>query len=406
MLNTNKLILAHYKIRVLVLWFCIITLGFSATRPVAVMSKVIGDVKVDPVTDPGWRSATWGGKLFDGDQLQTGEASFSSIMFLDRSLVKIRANSKFTIKSKRTVKRELDTEINMKVGELNLTATKGSQFKIHTPTSVASVKGTELNLLVNEDGTSVLTVIEGTVVFMNEMGEVLATEMTTSISSANEAPSEPKEIQKNELPTWVGKVKEEWRLNLSPDKPGGKDVGKPFNLQITVEDAKDGKMSLDYNNEVNLSSSGAEFVFSVDGGQNWTPDAVVKLTKGRGVIKGKSIASGKSTLAVSGGSSSPGELSISTKQQETSKTKTEQALEKVDPGLTETLAGKRIMASWVSKGTGSFESIIEAINSGTMEVTSKDVIENPDGTIRVILRVNFVEGSNSGEEESDQENEF
>ena len=130
------------------------------------------------------------------------------------------------------------------------------------------------------------------------------------------------------------------------------------------------------------------------------------MTKGRGVIKGKSIVSGKSTLAVSGGSSSPGELSISTKQQETSKTKTEQALEKVDPGLTETLAGKRIMASWVSKGTGSVESIIEAINSGTLEVTSKDVIENQDGTIRVILRVNSVEGSNSGEEESDQENEF
>jgi uncharacterized protein YtpQ (UPF0354 family) len=111
-------------------------------------------------------------------------------------------------------------------------------------------------------------------------------------------------------------------------------------------------------------------------------------------------------LPVSGGSSSPGELSISTKQQETSKTKIEQALEKVDPELTETLAGKRIMASWVSKGTGSVESIIEAINSGTLEVTSKDVIENQDGTIRVILRVNSVEGSNSGEEESDQENEF
>ena len=31
-----------------------------------------------------------------------------------------------------------------------------------------------LNKLVNEDGTSVLTVIEGTVEFMNEMGKVLA----------------------------------------------------------------------------------------------------------------------------------------------------------------------------------------------------------------------------------------
>ena len=96
---------------------------------------------------------------------------FSSIMFLDRSLVKIRENSKFTIKSKRTIKRELNTEINLKVGELNLKATKGSKFKIQTPTSVASVKGTELNLLVRDDGTTILTVIEGTVAFLNEMGE-------------------------------------------------------------------------------------------------------------------------------------------------------------------------------------------------------------------------------------------
>ena len=103
--------------------------------------------------------------------------------------------------------------------------------------------------------------------------------MTISRSSVNEAPSEPKEIPKNELPTWVGKVKENWRLNLSPDKPGKKEVGKPFNLQINVEDAKDGKMALDYNNEVNLSSSGADFVFSVDGGQSWTsPISFIKAT--------------------------------------------------------------------------------------------------------------------------------
>ena len=173
----------------------VVSIGQSSTRPVAVMSKIIGDVKVDPVTQPGWKSAEWGEKLFNGDKLKTGQESFSSIMFLDRSLVKIRENSKFTIKSKRTIKRELNTEINLKVGELNLKATKGSKFKIQTPTSVASVKGTELNLLVKDDGTTILTVIEGTVAFLNEMGEILATEMTTSIASVGESPSIPITIE-------------------------------------------------------------------------------------------------------------------------------------------------------------------------------------------------------------------
>mgnify|MGYP000591936887 CR=1 FL=1 len=117
-------------ILILIMSLSVVSIGQSSARPVAVMSKIIGDVKVDPVTQPGWKSAEWGEKLFNGDKLKTGQESFSSIMFLDRSLVKIRENSKFTIKSKRTIKRELNTEINLKVGELNLKATKGSKFKM------------------------------------------------------------------------------------------------------------------------------------------------------------------------------------------------------------------------------------------------------------------------------------
>ena len=93
-------------ILILIVSLSVVSIGQSSTRPVAVMSKIIGDVKVDLVTQPGWKSAEWGEKLFNGDKLKTGQESFSSIIFLDRSLVKIRENSKFTIKSKRTIKRD------------------------------------------------------------------------------------------------------------------------------------------------------------------------------------------------------------------------------------------------------------------------------------------------------------
>ena len=125
-----------------------INVMFAVTRPVAVLNKVIGEVKIDMVTNPGWQAASIGGKLANGDKLETGTASFGSIMFLDRSMIKVRENTKFTVKSKRTVKRELETDINVAVGEMNIKTTTGSKFKIQTPTSVASVKGTELNLMV------------------------------------------------------------------------------------------------------------------------------------------------------------------------------------------------------------------------------------------------------------------
>ena len=381
-------------ILILIVSLSVVSIGQSSTRPVAVMSKIIGDVKVDLVTQPGWKSAEWGEKLFNGDKLKTGQESFSSIIFLDRSLVKIRENSKFTIKSKRTIKRELDTEINLKVGELNLKVSKGSKFKIQTPTSVASVKGTELNLLVRDDGTTILTVIEGTVAFLNEMGEILATEMTTSIASVGESPSIPITIEKKALPTWGKKVKEDWKLNLIPDKPGKKDVGEPFNIQISVEDSKEGKTGLGFNQEVNLYSSGAGFVFSVDGGQSWASTAVLKLNKGKGIIKGKGISFGKTSLTVSGGNSIPGKLTVSLKRSKKAMSKIEgrasAAIKKIDPELAEKLAGKKMKSSKITKGAGSVESVLEAIESGQLEVTSKEIIENPDGTVQVILKVKSI----------------
>ena len=103
-----------------------INVMFAVTRPVAVLNKVVGEVKIDMVTNPGWQAASLGGKLANGDKLETGSASFGSIMFLDRSMIKVRENTKFTVKSKRTVKRELETNINVAVGEMNVKSATGS----------------------------------------------------------------------------------------------------------------------------------------------------------------------------------------------------------------------------------------------------------------------------------------
>ena len=154
------------------------------------------------------------------------------------------------------------------------------------------------------------------------------------------------------------------------------------------------KTGLDFNEEVNLSSSGAGFVFSVDGGQSWASAAVLKLNKGKGIIKGKGISFGKTSLTVSGGNSIPGKLTVSLKRSKKAMSKIEgrasAAIKKIDPELAEKLFGKKMKNSKITKGAGSVESVLEAIESGQLEVTSKEIIENPDGTVQVILKVKSI----------------
>ena len=373
-----------------------INVMFGVTRPVAVLNKVIGEVKIDMVTNPGWQAASLGGKLANGDKLETGTASFGSIMFLDRSMIKVRENTKFTVKSKRTVKRELETDINVAVGEMNIKTTTGSKFKIQTPTSVASVKGTELNLRVEKDGTTHLTVLEGTVEFMNELGVILATEMTTSVSRAGESPSQPISVPQKAVPSWQKKTKEEWKLKLSPDKPGGKDIGEPFNIQINAKDSE-GNNALDYGGEVTIAGKDGVQV-SGDGGQSWVSEVSIKMNKGKGVLKAKGTEVGKRVVVVTGENASPGKLVVNMKRSKEAmnkiNSKASKALGKIDPSLADKIAGKTLKGSSISKGSGNTEDIFDQLLNGLLQLSGEpEVVENPDGSVKVIMKVKPSEGN-------------
>ena len=373
-----------------------INVMFAVTRPVAVLNKVIGEVKIDMVTNPGWQAALIGGKLANGDKLETGTASFGSIMFLDRSMIKVRENTKFTVKSKRTVKRELETDINVVVGEMNIKTTTGSKFKIQTPTSVASVKGTELNLRVEKDGTTHLTVLEGTVEFMNELGVILATEMTTSVSRAGESPSQPISVPQKAVPSWQKKTKEEWKLKLSPDKPGGKDIGEPFNIQINAKDSE-GNNALDYGGEVTIAGKDGVQV-SGDGGQSWVSEVSIKMNKGKGVLKAKGTEVGKRVVVVTGENASPGKLVVNMKRSKEAmnkiNSKASKALGKIAPDLANKISGKTLKGSSISKGSGNTEDVFDQLLNGLMQLSGEpQVVENPDGSVKVIMKVKPSEGN-------------
>tara|TARA_B100000315_G_scaffold223352_1_gene228069 strand:+ start:1020 stop:3899 length:2880 start_codon:yes stop_codon:yes gene_type:complete len=362
-------------------------------RPVSVVNKVIGDLEKDRVADPGWKTAAWGDQLYNKDKVKTGDESFASLMFLDRTQMKIRENTVFSIEAERTGKKSLSTHLKVDKGDMWMKVPKtGSSFRIETPTSVASVKGTEFSLLVEEDGTTHLTVIEGTVEFMNEMGKILVEEMTTSIVALDVPPSPPKKVDKKTIKEIKEKVdvKEEFKLKLSESKPGAKEVGTEYNFTVEYLNIKFNTAIQTFKGEV-IAKGSEGFQLSSDGGSSWLDEVIVTLNKGKGIFKGKGTTQGKKTISVTAAKVSPARLEFDMKQSKETvariNTKATKALEKIDPDIVSKIGNKKMKGGSVSRGAGNVEDVLEKVDSGEYEIIAQEVIENPDGSVRVIMRV-------------------
>ena len=92
-----------------------------------------------------------GTSINNGDAIKVGDYGFAAIIFIDdRSVVKIKPNSQFEImdtKNTRSVNIEFGTILN-KIEKENRTKT----FRVVSPVSVASVKGTEFAAMINPSG--------------------------------------------------------------------------------------------------------------------------------------------------------------------------------------------------------------------------------------------------------------
>ena len=123
-----------------------------------------------------------GSILDDGDKIRTGKSGFVAIIFIDdKSTLKIKENSEAVITGRRTAK-DISKKINMDGGTIRASITKQNvDFVIQTPTSVASVKGTDFWMLVDELLGDQVIGLEGQVSLVNtETGQevMVSTGMT------------------------------------------------------------------------------------------------------------------------------------------------------------------------------------------------------------------------------------
>ena len=138
----------------------------------------------------GWGSAYLYMSLYSGDKIRTGSAAKAQIMYSDGSITRIGSQTIMTIQGR---------QINLNRGKLYVKVKKGSGgFKVRTRSAVAAVMGTEFIVDATET-TSKITVLEGKVEIMGDIGNAIQLDAgTSSMIPLNQAPSEPVIIDINQ----------------------------------------------------------------------------------------------------------------------------------------------------------------------------------------------------------------
>lgn len=126
-------------------------------RPLAIVKRFKPNVDIENSTaDRSKRldiETDKGEQLFDGDTLRTDAEGYALVVFMDKSIAKVKPQSLLIVRgeTEKTSKRS-NTRIDLSLGEifLNVEPQGNNDFEVATSRSLASVKGTEFG--GNSDG--------------------------------------------------------------------------------------------------------------------------------------------------------------------------------------------------------------------------------------------------------------
>lgn len=148
-----------------------VSLTPAQTTPVGLLSKVINDVaRKSPTTD--WTRATKGDQVISGHQVRTGDQSFAILKFNDNTMVRIREATVLTVTG--TVDAgKFSKSVDLNSGAVGFKVQRqrvGEEFRFTSPTSVASVRGTD-GLFSTTGGGDTLIIASGSVSLLNRFSQ-------------------------------------------------------------------------------------------------------------------------------------------------------------------------------------------------------------------------------------------
>jgi hypothetical protein len=148
-------------------------------------------------------------KLFENDVLMTEPASQALIEFKEGIQVALNENTSFKILSRWEKDKPVTRIIRLKHGEVWAKTGEGPKaLEVETPVATASVRETEFNLKVQEDGQSVLTVIQGIVEFGTPFGTCPIRPSTISYGVRGKKCTKPAPTDVAPATSWASAVRQ------------------------------------------------------------------------------------------------------------------------------------------------------------------------------------------------------
>jgi hypothetical protein len=266
-----------------------------------------------------------------------------------------------------------------------------SEFEIKTPTAVASVKGTEFNIDFNDlTESTTLTVIEGEVLFGNDINSVLAGALEGASVKKDEAPEKYK-VDPKDLPDWQENIEPSWGFKLTPNKTGKHLINKPIKVSIQAIDTKSNKLDNSFNNEVQIATDN-DFLFVSADGTTWSATGNIILKDGRGTVHIKGGSEGVTSIIVGSDNAESKKLAfeffISNTQKKTMDDKLSKIIGKKGfSDISQYIEGKSLKSTNVTLGEANIDEILQKIDTGELEIDKIEQVLNDDGTTRILLVV-------------------
>ncbi|MFH0881601.1 MAG: FecR family protein [bacterium] len=215
----------------------VISTARAANESIAIALTVRGAAEVKQGVEE-WIPLAFGAVLNDSDQVRTGENGFIALAFTDDgSQIKLRPNTSVTVTAVRSENLALSKKVAIQVGELlsEVKKQKGS-MEVNTPTSVASVKGTEFWTMVDPSGGTTVITLEGLIELYNlvsgtsvqvPVGQYATSSASGRISARPMSPAiqvptwNPEEQQPPQQPEEQQPQEEQQQPSAEPEGSGG-----------------------------------------------------------------------------------------------------------------------------------------------------------------------------------------
>ncbi len=140
--------------------------------------------------------------LFTADRVRTHTASRAAILFVDETQVKLNADSLLTVHS--VHEEGVPTRLRLPRGEgWFRTKNRASELTIETPAVTAAIRGTEVDIRVDPDATTVMTVVEGAADFSNPFGSIVVSAGEEGTARPGSPPTKRLILEPEDAVQWV-----------------------------------------------------------------------------------------------------------------------------------------------------------------------------------------------------------